>query len=87
MRAVLGTLQYQTSGSNDYWIIIVAVLGGVLIVFAFLVFIIVMMQRRKAASRYKKMQIQLDTLESNVRNECKQGRSRSRLYFMSLLWK
>lgn len=73
MRAVLGTLQYQTSGSNDYWIIIVAVLGGVLIVFAFLVFIIVMMQRRKAASRYKKMQIQLDTLESNVRNECKQA--------------
>ena len=68
----LGKLQYQTM-NNDIWIIIVAVLGGALLVVIFVVFIVIVLQRSKADRRFKKMQIQLDTLESNVRNECKQG--------------
>lgn len=45
---------------------------GIIIIF----FIILFLYRRKSTQAerdYKRIQIQMDTLESNVRSECKQG--------------
>ena len=50
-----------------------AVGGGVLLLIIIGVLIAYKRRASKAERDYKKMQIQLDTLESNVRNECKQG--------------
>lgn len=51
----------------------IAAAGGFLV---FIIVIILIIYRRKNTQSeriYKKMQVQLDNLESNVRNECKQG--------------
>lgn len=55
-------------------------IGGIAAGGAFLIFLsvfILIVYRRKstqAEREYKRIQIQMDTLESNVRFECKQGR-------------
>lgn len=51
-----------------------AITGALCIIIIF--FIILFLYRRKstqAEREYKRIQIQMDTLESNVRSECKQG--------------
>jgi len=50
--------------------------GTVLLVILFAAVLIVYRRKSTQAEReYKRIQIQMDTLESNVRSECKQGRS------------
>ena len=73
----LGKLQYQKQASPlPMFAIIILAAGGGVVLFIF-VAVVVMYRRRsqEAESQIKKMLIQLDTLESNVRNECKQGMS------------
>lgn len=48
--------------------------GGFLLLIIILILIIYRRQSTRAERIYHKLQIQLDNLESNVRNECKQGR-------------
>ena len=71
----LGSLEYtgSTGIRSEYWIISVAVGGGILITVIIIILIIYKRKSTEAERQYKKMQIQLDTLESNVRNECKLG--------------
>ena len=72
----LGELEYQRpedKKGNELWIIGVALGGGFLITVIIIMIIIYKRKSTYAERQYKKMQIQLDTLESNVRNECKQG--------------
>lgn len=72
----VGYLQYELTKnsvfpSEAYWIVSVTALI-LLCLFA----VIVLLYRRKstqAEREYKRIQIQMDTLESNVRSECKQG--------------
>ncbi|KAK3744735.1 hypothetical protein RRG08_062381 [Elysia crispata] len=47
--------------------------GGILLLIIILILIIYRRQNTKAERIYRKLQIQLDSLESNVRNECKQA--------------
>ena len=47
--------------------------GGFLLLVIFIILIIYRLQATKADRIYRKLQIQLDNLESNVRNECKQA--------------
>ena len=47
--------------------------GGFLLLVIILILIIYRRQSTRAERIYHKLQIQLDNLESNVRNECKQG--------------
>jgi len=77
----LGYLEYiHTSAAeagtpvSGWWPIIVGIGGGILVVVvAVLVFVFV----RKSSYNermYRRLQGQLDALESSVRNECKQGK-------------
>ena len=69
----LGKLAYKDPVDQLIWIISSSVGGGTLI---FIIIIIIIVYKRRSADverQNKKLQIQLDTLESNVRNECKQG--------------
>lgn len=54
---------------------IVGIAAGVAcLVFLFVIVLIVYRRKSTQAEReYKRIQIQMDTLESNVRSECKQG--------------
>ncbi|CAH1783846.1 unnamed protein product [Owenia fusiformis] len=45
--------------------------GGFLILVIIIICVVYMRHKNRAKRQYKKIQIQLDTLESNVRNECK----------------
>ena len=47
--------------------------GGILLVLILLILLVYRRQRCRSERIYRKLQIQLDNLESNVRNECKQG--------------
>ena len=50
--------------------------GGVLLVLVSVVILLIYRRKSTQAEReYKRIQIQMDTLESNVRSECKQGKS------------
>ncbi|XP_048257731.1 plexin A3-like isoform X1 [Haliotis rufescens] len=51
----------------------IAASGGFLLLIIILILIIYRRQSTKAERIYRKLQIQLDNLESNVRNECKQA--------------
>ena len=71
----VGQLEYQTVESvhGEFWIVGVAVGGGVLLTVIFIILVIYKRKRTRAERQFKKLQLQLDTLESNIRNECKQG--------------
>ena len=77
---VVGTLEYQASTSKLYFppIAIAGIVAGgsILVIIIIIILIIYRRKSTEADRQYKKMQVQLDTLESNVRNECKQGKSR-----------
>jgi plexin A len=72
----LGLLKYISVISkheSGWWPIGVGVAGGVLIV-AIVVLIVVFMRKNWYNERqYRRLQSQLDALESSVRNECKRG--------------
>lgn len=79
LRFQLGYLRYDIYKSFAFppeAIIMIAV-GTILFVLFF--FAILFVYRRKstqAEREYKRIQIQMDTLESNVRSECKLGKKR-----------
>lgn len=77
LRFAIGYLRYEMM--NPYAIPPEAIAGiATGIICLILVFAIVLvLYRRKstqAEREYKRIQIQMDTLESNVRSECKQGK-------------
>lgn len=83
----MGYLQYDVLSTYSFSpeAIAGAVTSALCIIIIF--FIILFLYRRKstqAEREYKRIQIQMDTLESNVRSECKQG-SISFLYFVLIL--
>ena len=81
----LGKLEFKDPIDEIVWIISSAVGGGTLI---FIIIIVIIVYKRRSADverQNKKLQIQLDTLESNVRNECKQGKYR--VHLIVLLYK
>jgi len=83
----VGYLQYDVLSTYSFSpeAIAGAVTSALCIIIIF--FIILFLYRRKstqAEREYKRIQIQMDTLESNVRSECKQG-SISFLYFVLIL--
>lgn len=70
----IGYLEYDTGMSLPKNIIIgIAAAGFFVVILISLTMIIYWRKSTQAERRYKKMQIQLDNLESNVRNECKQA--------------
>ncbi|GFO06432.1 LIM domain-binding protein 3-like [Plakobranchus ocellatus] len=54
-------------------IIAICIIGGALLLIIIIILIIYRRKSTKAERIYRKLQIQLDNLESNVRNECKQA--------------
>lgn len=53
--------------------------GGLFLVLVSMVILVVYRRKSNQAEReYKRIQIQMDTLESNVRSECKQGKAERR---------
>jgi len=74
---VLGRLQYQklasSSAAADYWIVGVAVSGGTMLTVIFVILVVYKRKSTRAERQFKRLQLQLDSLESNIRNECKQG--------------
>jgi len=76
LRFNVGYLQYDVLSTYSFSpeAIAGAVTSALCIIIIF--FIILFLYRRKstqAEREYKRIQIQMDTLESNVRSECKQG--------------
>lgn len=74
---IVGRIQYDVPERvkfPDEVIAGIAAAGGFLFLVIILILIIYRRQSTKAERIYRKMQIQLDNLESNVRNECKQGK-------------
>ena len=58
---------------NNIWQIAVGVVGGFLLLVIIIILVVYKRKSRMAEQQYKAMQLQLDTLESNVHNECKHG--------------
>lgn len=71
----LGKLEYAKSNPAlpTYAIAAIGAGGGVLVLVIVIILVIYQRKSSQAERQYKKMQMQLDTLESNVRNECKQA--------------
>lgn len=71
----LGHLEYQKTvvSDSEYWIIGVAVGGGFLLTVIFIILVIYKRKSTHAVRQFKKLNTQLDALESNIRNECKQA--------------
>jgi plexin A len=72
---VLGQLEYQKfePARSEYWVIGVAVGGGVLLTVVMVILIVYKRKSTHAQRQFRRLQQQLDSLESNIRNECKQG--------------
>jgi plexin A len=81
LRFQVGYLQYELMKTSifpaeAYWLA-----AGSATILMILFGIVVLIYRRKstqAEREYKRIQIQMDTLESNVRSECKQGQQKLR---------
>jgi hypothetical protein len=76
MRYEVGRVQYDVPETFSFpteAIAGIAAGGGFLLVIIIIILIIYRRQSTRAERIYHKLQIQLDNLESNVRNECKQG--------------
>ena len=74
---MLGDLEYlvvEPAATSEVMKIAVGVVGGFLLLVIVIILAVYKRKSRAAEQQYKAMQLQLDTLESNVRNECKQGR-------------
>ena len=73
----LGQLEYQKSTPVEdqfFVVVIAAACGGTLLATIFIIITIYKRKSTKAERQFKKLQVQLDSLESNIRHECKQGR-------------
>lgn len=79
----VGNIEY-TVGSVEYdmddrfkfpMVAIIGIAAAVVFLLIIIVIILIIYRRQSTQAEriYRKMQIQLDNLESNVRNECKQG--------------
>ena len=77
LRTEVGSVEYavDTKQRNEVWIIGVAVGGGFLLTLIIVILVVYVRKSTQADRQYKKLKMQLDTLESNVRNECKQGKN------------
>ena len=72
----MGRLEYERVAILKFpteYIMGIAAGGGFMLLVILLILIICRRQSHKAERNYRKMQLLLDNLESNVRNECKQG--------------
>lgn len=83
----VGYLQYDMLSAYSFSpeAIAGAITGALCIIIIF--FIILFLYRRKstqAEREYKRIQIQMDTLESNVRSECKQGAATCLIFVLIL---
>lgn len=74
-KQVLGLVEYEPIVFHFPNEAIIGIAAGAFILIMIIIIILIVYKRKstEAERQYKKMQIQLDTLESNVRNECKQG--------------
>lgn len=73
----VGRLEYERLAVLTFpteYIMGIAAGGGFMLLTILLILIICRRQSHKAERNYRKMQLLLDNLESNVRNECKQGK-------------
>ncbi|XP_066284812.1 plexin-A1-like isoform X4 [Branchiostoma lanceolatum] len=71
----IGELQYQiaSAGLVIWAIILIAAAGGILVIIIIALLFIMRSKKKEANRRYEKIMVQMDTLESNVRNECKKA--------------
>lgn len=72
----LGLLRYESANSqheSGWWPIVVGVSGGVLFVAVVILIVVFMRKSWYNERQYRRLQSQLDALESSVRNECKRG--------------
>jgi plexin A len=72
----LGYLQYETLKPYTFppeAIVAIATGATFLILISVAVLLVYRRKSSQAEREYKRIQIQMDTLESNVRSECKQG--------------
>ncbi|XP_060592222.1 plexin-A1-like isoform X2 [Ruditapes philippinarum] len=72
----VGRLEYERVAMLKFpteYIMGIAAGGGFMLLIILLILIICRRQSHKAERNYRKMQLLLDNLESNVRNECKQA--------------
>jgi plexin A len=72
----LGRLQYVQSRllhMSGWWPVVVGVCGGVLVIIIVILTIIFVHKSSYNERLYRRLQSQLDALESSVRNECKQA--------------
>jgi plexin A len=78
LRFPIGYLRYEVIKSYTFPPEAIAGIAAGTFFLVFLFAIVLVVYRRKstqAEREYKRIQIQMDTLESNVRSECKQGKS------------
>lgn len=72
----IGHLKYEVIEPYklpEYAIGAIAAGGGFLIIVTLVILFVYRRKSSQAEREYKRIQIQMDTLESNVRSECKQG--------------
>ncbi|KAL3853455.1 hypothetical protein ACJMK2_016991 [Sinanodonta woodiana] len=72
----VGRLEYERIATLQFpveYIVGIAAGGGFMLLVILLILIVCRRQSHKAERNYRKMQLLLDNLESNVRNECKQA--------------
>lgn len=77
LRFPIGYLRYEVVKPYSFPPEAIGGIAGGVVFFALVIAVIVVVFRRKstqAEREYKRIQIQMDTLESNVRSECKQGK-------------
>lgn len=76
LKRVVGYLKYKETGEInliDYIIPSLMGFAAVVVVIILVVCLRYRKQQKNAEREYKAIQLQLDNLESTVRNECKQG--------------
>jgi len=61
------------SAVSGWWPMIVGVVAGVLVIVVVLVVVVFVRKSSYNERLYRRLQGQLDALETSVRNECKQG--------------
>lgn len=77
LRFPIGYLRYEVIKSYSFAPEAIAgIAAGTLFLMLFFVVVLIVYRRKstQAEREYKRIQIQMDTLESNVRSECKQGK-------------
>ena len=76
LRYEIGYLRYEVSATYEMPPVMIAVfvaMGAVLMVLSFIVLAIFKHRSTQAEREYKRIQLQMDTLENSVRQECKQA--------------